>query len=198
MVAIQPLNIVATGLAFQFDFTASVWSRVRINFLASNNNQLQLGSFNVANVQVSNGFAYAYTNIAQAFPQSASPVIRVFINGYDVASPGIVFSTSPTNLQGTKLTIKITLPNSTNLKRAWFSYLAFAPATTSFGSYGGSFSRQAFQGSSSSDISNILYQTSYLLYGLFELSISGNQPIAFTSSIDNNFVLTVASSRAID
>jgi hypothetical protein len=52
-------------------------------------------------------------------------------------------------------------------------------------------------GSVSTDISNTLYQSPYLLYGLTELAFTGTQAIAFTSSIDQDYVFTATSSRAV-
>ena len=105
---------------------------------------------------------------------------------------------SPTNLQGTKLTIKITVGANTNLKRIWLSWLAFSPATSSFGSYGGQVSQNKYSDSVSSDISGSLYQNTYSLYGLNLISLVGNDALTFTSSIDNNYILTIASSAVID
>jgi hypothetical protein len=146
----------------------------------------------------SDGCAYAYASISSAFGPNDNPVVRVFINGYDVSTPTLQLSVAPTNLQATKLTIKITIGSQTNLKRIWLSWLAFSPATASFGSYGGQVSQSQYSGSVSSDISNSLYSTPYVFYGLNLLSLVRSQAIAFSSSIDNNFVLTVSASAPVD
>jgi len=110
----------------------------------------------------------------------------------------VQISVSPTNLEGTKLTIKITIGEATNLRRIWLSWLAFSPSTASFGSYGGQVSQNKYSGSVSSDISNSLYQNAYTLYGLNLISLNAVLPIAFTSSIDSTYVLTISASATID
>lgn len=107
-------------------------------------------------------------------------------------------SVSATNLQGTKLSIKITVGAATAIRRIWLSWLAFSPSTASFGSYGGQVSQSKYSGSVSSDVSNSLYQNSYSLYGLNLISLTNTQAQAFSSSIDANYVLTIASSALID
>lgn len=182
-------------MQFSFAYTSGIWSKVRITFWASSNNQIQIGVLSLDNIQVVSGCAYAYASLAQSFAQNDSPVIRIFLNGWNVAGNDIAISASPINLQTTKLTIKITVSNTTQLKSASFSYLAFAPNSASFGSYGGSLAQTSFLGSKSQDISNTLYQTPYLLYGLFEFQLNGAQGLTFSSLIDSNLVLTASSSR---
>lgn len=43
--AVYPSSVKSTAIAFQFDYSQPVWSKVKINFWASNNNQVQLGYF---------------------------------------------------------------------------------------------------------------------------------------------------------
>lgn len=105
---------------------------------------------------------------------------------------------SPSNLQGTKLSITVTVGSSTVLKRLWLSWLAFSPGSASFGSYGGQYSQSKYSGSVSSDISNSLYQTPYIFHGLNLLSLSNSQALSFSSAADSNFVLTVSASRTVD
>lgn len=107
-------------------------------------------------------------------------------------------SVSPTNLEGTKLTIKITIGAATNLRRIWLSWLAFSPSTASFGSYGGQVSQNRYSGSVSSDVSNSLYQNTYTLYGLNLISLNSVLPLAFSSSIDSSYVLTISASSTLD
>lgn len=45
--AVYPSSVSAGQVAFQFDFSSPVWSRVKVNFWASNNPQIQLGYFKV-------------------------------------------------------------------------------------------------------------------------------------------------------
>lgn len=45
--AVYPSSVGAASVAFQFDFTAALWTRVRVNFWASTHSQLQLGYFKV-------------------------------------------------------------------------------------------------------------------------------------------------------
>jgi hypothetical protein len=176
-----------------------MWSRVKINFWASANSQIQLGYFKVDNIQTigSCNCALAYANINAPFAPTDSPVIRVFINGFDISSNSVQLSVSPTNLQGTRLSIKITVGASTGLRRIWLSWFAFSPSTASFGSYGGQVSQSKYIGSVSSDISNSLYQNSYSLYGLNLISLTNSQPLAFTATIDNSYVLTISASSTV-
>jgi len=48
------------------------------------------------------------------------------------------------------------------------------------------------------DISSNLYQNSYLLYGLSQLSINGKEPLTYSCQISNSFELSLASSRNFD
>ena len=86
----------------------------------------------------------------------------------------------------------------TALKRIWLSWLAFSPSAASFGSYGGQVSQSKYSGSVSNDISNSLYQTPYVFYGLNLISLSAPQPLDFTSAIDDQFVLTISASSLAD
>lgn len=142
--------------------------------------------------------ALAYTNINTPFGQSDNPVIRVFINGFDVSSNSVQLSISPTNLQGTKLTVKLTVGASTAIRRIWISWLAFSPSSASFGSYGGQVSQTKYSGSVSSDISNSLFRNSYSLYGLNLVSLGNSQSLDFSSTIDNDYVLTISASALVD
>ena len=56
----------------------------------------------------------------------------------------------------------------------------------------------AVSGSVSSDISNSLYQNAYTLYGLNLISLNAVLPIAFISSIDSTYVLTISASATIN
>jgi hypothetical protein len=76
--------------------------------------------------------------------------------------------------------------------------LAFSPSAASFGSYGGQVSQSKYSGSVSSDITNSLYQTPYVFYGLNLISLSLSQPLDFSSSVDSNFVLTISASALVD
>ncbi len=198
--AVYPSTVGRTQLNFGWDYSLAVWSRIRVVFWASSNPQLQLGYFRVDAIQTqaSCNCAQAYTTITAPFGQGDNPVIRVFINGFDLASPSLQISVSPSNLQGSKLTVSVTVGSTTVLKRLWLSWLAFSPTTASFGSYGGQYSQSKYSGTVSSDISNTLYQTPYIFLGLNLLSISSKQSLAFSSAADSSFVLTVSSSRMID
>lgn len=102
----------------------------------------------------------------------------MFLNGYDVATNTVVqMSVSPTNLQGTNLTIKLTLGPYTNIRRGWFSWVAFSPADASFGSFGGQVAENNFKGDSTKDVSNSLYYSPYRLYGLNLISLTVPGPI---------------------
>ena len=139
--------------------------------------------------------AHVTTEIATPFHAQASPVFRVFLNGYDVVTNTVVqLSASPTNLQGTTLSIKITVGPRTILKRAWLSWLAFIPTQASFGSYGGQLAESNFMGANSKDISNSLFYSPYRFLGLNLLSLTNDGAIEFSSNVDDDFVLSVSSS----
>ena len=144
--------------------------------------------------------AVTTTNILTPFGASDHPVIRVFINGYDLdaRSGALQISVSPTNLQDTKLTIKLTFGKLTIIRRAAVSWIAFSPTTSEFASYGGQISQNKYEGTVSSDISSTIYQSQYTLYGLTLISILDAKTLSFTSDIDTDFILTVSSSRVID
>ena len=177
-----------------------VWTRVRVNFWASTNPQLQLGYFKVDPIvtQSKCNCAQVFTSISAPFTPSDSPVIRVFINGLDVSSSALQISVSPSNLQQLKLTISVTVGASTVLRRIWLSWLAFSPSSASFGSYGGQYSQSKFSGSVNTDISNTLYQTPYVFLGINLIAISNTQALDFTSAVDSGFVLSVSASRVVN
>lgn len=127
-------------------------------------------------------------------------MIRVFLNGFNLnpKSGALQISAAPTNLQATNLTIKVTMGTLTIVDRVALSWIAFAPTTASFVSYGGQVSRNQYSGSVSSDISSTIYQSQYTLYGLNLISIISGKAISFSSSITNDFVLTISSSIPID
>lgn len=45
--AVYPTSITGAQIGFQFDFSSPVWSKIKVNFWASNNPQIQLGYFRV-------------------------------------------------------------------------------------------------------------------------------------------------------
>ena len=53
--------------------------------------------------------AYGSTSIKKAFKSDAQPVIRTFINGFDSTNAMLQLAIVPTNLQGTKLTVGISV-----------------------------------------------------------------------------------------
>ena len=103
-------------------------------------------------------------------------------------------ATAPANLQGKRLTIGISIGPQTTIRRLWISYIAFCPSTASFVSYGGQISQRKFAGSVSSDISNSLYQTPYVLIGLNLLSLGSTQPISFNTMLEHAFHCQVSAS----
>jgi hypothetical protein len=113
------------------------------------------------------------TKIQKAFGANDNPVVRVFLNGYQTQSNVVQIQVSPSNLEGTSLSVKIIIGSSTQISGVWLSWIAFSPVTASFSAYGGSLGRNSFVGSFSSDVSSNLYQNSYLLYGLSQISING-------------------------
>lgn len=84
------------------------------------------------------------------------------------------------------------------MRRLWLSYIAFSPATAPFVSYGGQITQKKFAGSVSSDISNSLYRSPYVLMGLSLLSVGSTQPLSFETVLDNSFLCEVKASRLVD
>jgi hypothetical protein len=117
--------------------------------------------------------AVVTTKIQQTFGANDNPVVRVFLNGYQSESNIVQIQVSPSNLQGTTLSAKILLGPTSKIVGIWLSWIAFSPVTASFSAYGGSLGRNSFIGSFNTDISSHLYQNSYLLYGLSQISING-------------------------
>ena len=194
----MPAQITPSSIIFNFAYTVPIWSAIRFNFWASANPQIQLGYFSNNKLSVSSNSAFVFTNIQQAFGATDNPVVRVFLNGYQAQSSVIQIAVSPSNLQGTSLSVKIQLGPTTQVTGIWLSWIAFSPTTVSFSAYGGSVGRSSFVGSFNSDISNNLYQNSYLLYGLTQLSINGQDSLTYNCQISNNFQLSLFSSRSID
>ena len=159
---------------------------------------MQLGHLRIDNIAPRDGRAFAHTDLSQAFDKHQRPVIRTFINGYDLVSNTLQLATAPANLQGTKLTIGISLGAQTSIRRLWVSYIAFSPSTASFVSYGGQISQRKFAGSVSSDISKSIYHSPYVLIGLNLVSLGNSQPISFETVLGHAFHCEVAASRLVD
>jgi len=170
---VSPTQINKTSIVFNFAYTAPIWSTIRFNFWASSNSQIQLGYFSNNNLTVTANSAVVSTKIQQAFGTNDNPVVRVFLNGYQSESNTVQIQVSPSNLQGTTLSAKILLGPTSKIVGIWLSWIAFSPVTASFSAYGGSLGRNSFVGTFNSDISSHLYQNSYLLYGLSQISING-------------------------
>ena len=196
--AVYPAHVNRLRAIFQWDYTASLWVRIRLNFWASANPEVQLGHLRVDNINPTQGRAFATTDLSQAFGKHQRPVIRTFINGYGLTSNVLQLATAPANLQGTRLTIGISVGPQTVLNRLYVSYIAFSPSDASFVSYGGQISQRKFAGSVSSDISNSLYHTPYVLIGLNLVSIGNNQPISFETMLGNAFHCQVSASRMVE
>jgi hypothetical protein len=77
------------------------------------------------------------------------------------------------------------------------SYIAFSPKTSSFLSFGGQITNKKFEGAIHEDVSNNIYKTSNIIYGLSLISLNGKKEIQFTSKITDNFIASVTSSRSI-
>ena len=43
------------------------------------------------------------------------------------------------------------------------------------------------------DVSNVIYKSSYILYGLSSISLNGKKEVAFSSSITEDFIASVTS-----
>jgi len=152
----------------------------------------------VDSLQVTSSTASVYTSIAESFSQNDNPVMRSFINGYDVSTSLIQLAINATSLQANKLTIKIIIGPTTQIKKIWLSYVIFSPSTASFASYGGSFTQNNLCNQLTNDISGPLYQSSYIIFGITHISLNGTQRIDFSSSITNKFIFTLSVSRVID
>lgn len=141
-----------------------------------------------------------YTNTQKAFGANERPVIRVFLNGFTLNSKSgaLQLSVSPTDLQATNLTIKVTMGSLTIIDSIALSWVAFSPTTASFVSYGGQVSQNKYSGSKSQDISSTIFRANYVLYGLNLISIISGQGFTFDSSITTDFILTISSSIPID
>lgn len=50
--SVVPASIRQTDVVFQFDFTASVWASIKVNFWASTNNQIQIGTFKLGTLHL--------------------------------------------------------------------------------------------------------------------------------------------------
>ena len=83
---VSPTQISNTVIVFTLAYTVPIWSKIRFNFWASANPQIQVGTFSAINLTPSNNMATAQTTIKNAFAASAQPVVRVFINGYMAVS----------------------------------------------------------------------------------------------------------------
>lgn len=99
----------------------------------------------------------------------------------DQKSAALQVSLSPTNLQATNLTIKVTMGRLTVINKICLSWIAFSPRESSFVSYGGQVSLNKFSGSNSQDISGSIYRSEYSIYGMNLLSITSGKAISFTS-----------------
>ena len=142
--------------------------------------------------------AYGETTIKQAFANGASPVIRTFINGFDSVNAVLQLATAPTNLQGTTLTIGISVGPDSRVRTLWGSFIAFSPSTASFVSYGGQIKRQKFSGSVTTDISNTIYRSPYALLGLNLISLGDQSSIQFSTKLDDAFSCVVSASRTVN
>ena len=195
---ISPSQISASLIVFTFAYTTPMWSKVRFNFWASANHEIQLGHFSARNVAFKNNYAIVGTQIQKAFGPNDKPVIRAFINGYMLKSNGIQIAVNPSNLQKTDLSIKVMVGPTTKITSLWISYVAFSPVTASFAAYGGSLMKSKFSGSTSQDISNSLYETPYKLFGLSKISLYGIKNIDFICTISDYFKMAVKSSNKFD
>lgn len=86
---ISPSQISSSLIVFTFAYTTAMWSKVRFNFWASANSEVQLGHFSARNIPFKNNYAIVGTKIQKAFGAAEKPVVRAFINGYMVSSNGV-------------------------------------------------------------------------------------------------------------
>jgi hypothetical protein len=151
--AIKTSAISMTNAQFLFEYTQSVWSSVKVNFWVSSNPEIQVGQIDASGSMLSSDMSCqncfnVYPTLSSAFGASQNPVIRVFLNGFNLAagSGALQISVAPTNLQNTNITIKVTMGKMTLVDRVVLSWIAFAPITASFVSYGGQVSKNSFSG----------------------------------------------------
>lgn len=85
-----------------------------------------------------------------------------------------------------QLLVNIEVGNAFILNTVYFSYLIFAPSYTNFTSYGGIIAQTAFSGVSYSDVSKVLYNPTYQILGLSQITLIGNEIFRFSSIIDQN------------
>jgi hypothetical protein len=195
---IVPSSITASQIIFTFAYTTPLWSKVRFNFWASGNQEVQLGNFAARNLQVSSSQAVVSTNIQQAFGVNDKPIVRAFINGYMLSSAGVQIAISASNLQGTQLSVTVLLGSTTQVSAVWVSFIAFSPSTSSFAAYGGSLIKNQFSGSTSEDIQSNLYETPYTLFGLTQISLFGVQSMNYSCTLSKQFLLGVSASNVFD
>lgn len=124
---VTPAQVSSSSITFSFAWTAPLWSKLRFNFWASANSQIQLGTSVVTNLNVVGNAATVTTSLQSAFSASDKPVIRAFINGYMSWGQVIQLAVAPSNLEGTTLSVKIMLGPTTNVTAIWLSYIAFSP-----------------------------------------------------------------------
>lgn len=195
---IAPSQISASLIIFTFAYTTPMWSKVRFNFWASANNEIQVGHFSARNIAFKNNYAIVGTQIQKAFGAADKPVIRSFINGYMLKSNGIQIIVNPSNLQKTELSVKVNVGPTTRISSLWLSYVAFSPITASFAAYGGSLMKSKFSGSVSQDISSSLHETPYKLFGLTKISLYGIRNMDFICTISDYFNMAVKASSNFD
>ena len=151
--AIKTNAITTTNAQFIFEYTQSVWSSIKVNFWVSSNPEIQVGQIDASGAMLASDMSCqncfsVYPTLSQAFAANQNPVIRVFLNGFNLAagSGALQISVAPTNLQNTNITIKVTMGKMTIVDRVVLSWIAFAPASASFVSYGGQVSKNTFSG----------------------------------------------------
>ena len=145
--SVFPQNRSRSEVMFMFTYSSS-WNKIRINFWASSNEYIQTGivSIQKSSLTLVKRSASIEVTLSHGFKTHQKPVIRTFISGYTVQSGVVQIMTNPTNLKGNLLTIRVAVGSTTQLTAITLSYVAFAPSSCPFASFGGSFGQRSFVG----------------------------------------------------
>lgn len=126
-------------------------------------------------------------------------ITRAYINGFALNSNSsginIQIDGRPLN-SSNQITLNIGVGMQTNVKKIYFSYLAFNPFQAEYASFGGSFVKMGFSGTDHQNIRNLVHLPNYALQGLNKV----NSPFRmdFSTSVDNDFIYTVNMNNAFD
>lgn len=117
-------------------------------------------------------------------------IIRAFINGFGLnsGSTGIQIQVDGRSIQANGLTIVTLTGPRTDLKKLWFSYIAFSPSTAAFTSYGGTVADTSFLGTNAKDVKSLVQHNNYGLVGLNK--ISSTFSLRYSTDVDADFIFS--------